>query len=64
MIEEFSDQGLDLDKISLTINNLSEANRAIKYYINQNIKHNVKKTHKKNFLILNLDFGMNLQHFF
>ena len=59
MIEEFSDQGLDLDKISLTINNLSEANRAIKYYIKQNIKHNVKKTHKKNFLILNSHFFEN-----
>jgi len=53
MIEEFSDEGLNLDKISLTINNLSEANRAIKYYVDQNIKKNVTRTHKKNFLILN-----------
>ena len=53
MIEEFSDEGLNLAKISLTINNLSEANRAIKYYVDQNIKKNVTRTHKKNFLILN-----------
>ena len=36
MIEEFSDEGLDLDKIDPLSNNLSEANNAINYYINQN----------------------------
>ncbi len=59
MIEEFSDEGLNLDKINLTINNLSEANRAIKYYVNQNIKKNVRSTYKKNFLILSPNFFKN-----
>ena len=49
-------EGLDKKKIILTINNLKDSDKSIKFYVDKNLKENVKFLKKKNTHILNQDF--------
>ena len=46
----------DLEKLRLTISNLSDSNLTINHYVGQNIKCNAKYIAKKRSYILNSDF--------
>ena len=56
LISEFKVEGLNLEKLKLTINNLSNSNLAINYYVNENINQNSKYHVSKKTYILNVDF--------
>ena len=56
MISKLKSEGLDLDKLKLTINNLSDSNYTIDYYVHENINHNSKYINYKKNYILNRDF--------
>jgi len=55
LIDNLKLEGLNLEKLKLTINNLSSSNSTINYYVNENIKYNSKYNVKKRY-ILNGDF--------
>ncbi len=42
LIDKFKNEGLDFGKLKLTINNLSDSNRTINFYVNKNISDNSK----------------------
>ena len=56
LIENLKSEGLNLEKLILTINNLSDSNLTIDHYVIQNIKCNSKYNSKKKNYILNNDF--------
>ncbi len=56
LISNFKKEGLDLDKLKLTINNLTESNKTINYFVEKNIKNNTKFIRKNSALILNKNF--------
>ena len=56
LISKLKSEGLDLDKLKLTINNLSDSNYTIDYYVHENINHNSKYINYKKNYILNRDF--------
>ena len=49
-------EGLDTNKLKLTINNLKDSDRAIKFYVDKNLDKNVVFLKRKNIFILNYDF--------
>jgi len=49
-------EGLDKKKLMLTINNLKDSNKSIKFYVDKNLKENVIFLKKKNTYILNQIF--------
>ena len=49
-------EGLDKKKIILTINNLKDSDKSIKFYLDRNLKENVFFLKKKNVYILNQNF--------
>ncbi len=49
-------EGLSLDKLRLTIDNLSDSNFTINYYVNENIEQNSNYLYQKNCYILNKNF--------
>jgi tRNA(Ile)-lysidine synthase len=49
-------EGLDIKKLELTINNLKDSDKSIKFYVNRNLKKNVVFLKKKNIYILNNNF--------
>jgi len=49
-------EGLDLKKLKLTINNLKDSDKSIKFYVDKNLKKNVVFLKKKNTYILNYNF--------
>ena len=49
-------EGLDIKKLKLTINNLKDSDRSIKFYVDRNFKKNVVFFKKKNTYILNINF--------
>jgi len=49
-------EGMNFEKLKLTINNLSDSNFTINYYVNENIKSNSKYFNKKKYYILNSTF--------
>jgi len=49
-------EGLDEKKLKLTINNLKDSDKSIKFYVNRNLKKNVVFLKKKNIYILNFNF--------
>ena len=49
-------EGLDKKKLILTINNLKDADKSIKFYVNRNLKKNVIFLKRKNIYIINQDF--------
>ena len=56
LINKLKSEGLNLDKLKLTINNLSDSNFTINYYVNENIKDNSKYIKNKRWHILNIKF--------
>ena len=56
LIKNLKSEGLDLEKLRLTISNLSDSNLTINYYVSKNIKCNSKYNAKKRSYILNSDF--------
>ena len=52
LINDLKSEGLDLEKLRLTINNLSDSNFTINHYNNKNIKYNSKyNRQKKNYIL-------------
>jgi tRNA(Ile)-lysidine synthase len=49
-------EGLDVKKLELTINNLKDSDKSIKFYVDKNLKKNVVFLKKKNIYILNYNF--------
>ena len=49
-------EGLDEKKLKLTINNLKDSDKSIKFYVDRNLKKNVVFFKKKNMYILNFNF--------
>ena len=58
-IGELKKEGLDFKKLKLTIDNLSDSNRTINYYVEQNIYKNSKFIKNKCAYILNRSFFRN-----
>ena len=56
LINYLKSEGLDLEKLKLTINNLSDSNFTINHYVNENIKYNSKYFKHKRYYILNSNF--------
>jgi tRNA(Ile)-lysidine synthase len=49
-------EGLDLKKLKLTINNLKDSDKSIKFYVDRNLKKNAVFLKKKNIYILSSNF--------
>ena len=49
-------EGLDLKKLELTINNLKDSDKSIKFYVDRNLKKNVVFLKRKNIYILSYNF--------
>ena len=49
-------EGLDIKKLELTINNLKDSDKSIKFYVDRNLKKNVVFLKKKNIYILSNNF--------
>jgi tRNA(Ile)-lysidine synthase len=56
LINELSLNGLTFEKFNLTLENLSESNRAIEFYVKKNISKNTRSLNKKKFIIINENF--------
>ena len=56
LINDLKTEGLSLEKLRLTINNLSYSNLTINHYVNENIRNNSKYNRSKKNYILNNDF--------
>ena len=56
LLNSLEKEGLDLKKLKLTINNLKDADKSIKFYVERNLKKNVFLVKKKNIYILNNNF--------
>ena len=56
LINNLKLEGLNLEKLRLTINNLSDSNLTINYYVNCNIEQNSKYFKQKKHYILNKNF--------
>ena len=58
LINNLKFEGLDLEKLKLTINNLSDSNSTINYYVDENIKNNSKYfKYKKRYILSNNFFN-------
>jgi tRNA(Ile)-lysidine synthase len=49
-------EGLDIKKLKLTINNLKDSDKSIKFYVDKNLKKNVVFLKRKNIYILSYNF--------
>jgi len=56
LINYLKSEGLNLQKLKLTINNLSDSYFTINYYVKENIKCNSKYNKRKKYYILNSNF--------
>ncbi len=56
LIQVLEKEGLDKEKFFLTINNLKDTNKTIKFYVNLNISTNSLYFNKKNYTIINSKF--------
>ena len=56
LLSSLEKEGLDKKKFILTINNLKDSDRSIKFYLDRNLKMNVTFLKKKNTYILNENF--------
>jgi len=56
LINNLKSEGLNLEKLKLTINNLGDSNSTINYYVNENIKYNSKYINNRKYYILNNNF--------
>ena len=56
LLNSLEKEGLDVKKLQLTINNLKDSDKSIKFYVDRNLKKNVVFLKRKNIHILNLNF--------
>ena len=56
LLHSLEKEGLDIKKLELTINNLKDSDKSIKFYVDRNLKKNVVFLKNKNTYILNYDF--------
>ena len=56
LINNLKSEGMNLEKLRLTINNLSDSNLTISYYVEENIQSNSKYFSQKKHYILNSSF--------
>ena len=56
LLQALEKEGLDKKKLKLTINNLKDSNKTIKFYVDKNLEKNSVFLTKKNIYILNNDF--------
>jgi len=56
LLKSLTKEGLDKKKLKLTINNLKDSDKSIKFYVNKNLKNNSVFLKKKNSYILNYSF--------
>jgi len=56
LLQLLDNEGLDKKKLRLTINNLKDSDKSIKFYVNKNLEKNSVCLKKNNVYILNYDF--------
>jgi tRNA(Ile)-lysidine synthase len=56
LLQSLEKEGLDVKKLELTINNLKDSDKSIKFYVERNLKKNVVFLKIKNIYILSHDF--------
>ena len=56
LLHSLEKEGLDLKKLKLTINNLKDSDKSIKFYVDRNLKNNVVFLKRKNIYVLNYNF--------
>jgi len=56
LLQSLEKEGLDKKKLKLTINNLKDSDRSIKFYVDRNLRRNSIFLNKKNIYILNQNF--------
>ena len=56
LLKSLVKEGLDKKKLKLTINNLKDSDKSIKFYVNRNLEKNLVFLKKKNIYILNNSF--------
>jgi len=56
LLQSLEKEGLDKKKLILTINNLKDSDRSIKFYLDKNLKENAIFLKKRNIYILNQNF--------
>ena len=56
LLRSLEKEGLDTKKLELTINNLKDSDKSIKFYVDKNLKKNVVFLKKKNTYILSYNF--------
>ena len=56
LLQSLENEGLDLKKLKLTINNLKDSDKSIKFYVDKNLKKNSVFLKRKNIYILNSNF--------
>jgi tRNA(Ile)-lysidine synthase len=56
LLQSLEQEGLDKKKLELTINNLKDSDKSIKFYVDRNLKKNVVFLKRKNIYILSNDF--------
>jgi len=56
LLHSLEKEGLDVKKLKLTINNLKDSDKSIKFYVDKNLKKNVVFLKRKNIYILSYNF--------
>ena len=56
LLHSLEKEGLDIKKLKLTINNLKDSDKSIKFYVDRNLKKNVVFFKRKNIYILSYNF--------
>jgi len=56
LLRSLEKEGLDIKKLKLTINNLKDSDKSIKFYVDRNLKKNVIFLKRKNTYVLNFNF--------
>ena len=56
LLTSLAKEGLDKNKLKLTINNLKDSDKSIKFYVNRNLENNTVFLKKNNICILNDNF--------
>jgi len=56
LLHSLEKEGLDVKKLNLTINNLKDSDKSIKFYVDRNLKKNVVSLKRKNIYILSYKF--------
>ncbi len=56
LLHTLEKEGLDITKLKLTINNLKDSDKSIKFYVDKNLKNNVVFLKRKNTYILSYSF--------